>query len=503
MTGTVEPLVKTPVVLMASPAAPPPASDPLPAAAGPRVYRVGTLTYTRGALFQVMFWMLWGDFIFELLESMPTVTPLLLRWHGASDTLIGLVSSLSSVVAFLWFPIVATQSDRYRGRLGRRRPFLLWFAPPVMLSLMLLGAAKPAGVWLHRFLSAFGGDFFTVAGCSIAWIMVCVVVFLLFNAYIVQVFACLVADVIPVEVMGKFAGFYRAVGALGSLTFNRWILGWVEFHTFHVYLLIGLLFAGAFSVIIWKVKEGEYPPPPPKTPGGPLAAIREYLQTCFRHPFYLNYFTVTFFFWASLVPLGFVVFFGTQAGQPGYAPTLGLSLQDFGEVKGWTYLVSIPVFFVAGFFVDRFHALRVAMVGMLLTAGSYFCCFWFVADKPTLLFWWSLNQAAIAVYLGAGMALSPRLLPRERYGQFVSANLIFGMVGLIFSPPLIGWLLQHIADYRYIFIFCGTLTALSFLALLALYAQWKKLGGELHFTPPDPTRKISPAATPGTSAPGG
>ncbi|MEI7553391.1 MAG: MFS transporter, partial [Verrucomicrobiota bacterium] len=135
---------------MASPAAPPPASDPLPAAAGPRVYRVGTLTYTRGALFQVMFWMLWGDFIFELLESMPTVTPLLLRWHGASDTLIGLVSSLSSVVAFLWFPIVATQSDRYRGRLGRRRPFLLWFAPPVMLSLMLLGAAKPAGVWLHR-----------------------------------------------------------------------------------------------------------------------------------------------------------------------------------------------------------------------------------------------------------------------------------------------------------------------------------------------------------------
>ncbi|MEI7553378.1 MAG: MFS transporter, partial [Verrucomicrobiota bacterium] len=138
---------------------PPPASpDPSPdaplaapaAPAGPKLYKVGTLTYTKTALLQVAFWMLWGDFIFQLLESMPTVTPLLLRWHGASDLLIGLAGSLSSVVSFLWYPVVATQSDRHRGPLGRRRPFLLWFAPPVLLSLMLLGAAKPAGVWLHR-----------------------------------------------------------------------------------------------------------------------------------------------------------------------------------------------------------------------------------------------------------------------------------------------------------------------------------------------------------------
>jgi MFS family permease len=466
-----------------------------PAANEPKLYRVGTLTYTRGKLFQVVFWMLWGDFIFQLLESMPTVTPLLLRWHGASDTLIGLVGSLSSVVAFLWYPVVATQSDRHRGKLGRRRPFLLWFAPPVLVSLVLLGAVKPAGVWLHGLLSALGSDTVTVAGCSIAWIMVFVVIFLLFNAYIVQVFACLVADVIPVEVMGKFAGFYRAVGALGSLAFNRWVLGWVEAYTFHVYLLIGLLFAGAFSLIIWNVKEGEYPPPPPKTPGGPLGAIREYFQTCFRHPFYLNFFTVTLCFWTSLVPLGFVVFFGTQAGTAGYAPTLGLSLQEFGEVKGWTFVVQMVVFFIVGFFVDRFHALRVAGAGMLLTTVTYFCCFWFVDSKQTLLIWWSLNQAAIAVYLGSAMAMGPRLLPRERYGQFVSANLIYGMVGLILAPPVIGWLLQRIGDYRYVFIFCGVLTALAFMALLTLYAQWKKLGGDKDFAPPDPLGKVLDAGS--------
>ena len=461
--------------------------DSPPAAAEPKLYRVGTLTYTKAMLVQVVFWMLWGDFFFQLLESMVTVTPLLLRWHGASDTLIGLVGgSLSSVVAFFWYPVVATHSDRHRSRMGRRRPFLLWCTPPVVLSLFLLGASKPAGIWLHALLTVAGAHSFTVAGCSIAWISVCVVVFLLFNAYIVQVFACLVVDVIPAEVMGKFTGLYRAVGALGSLAFNRWALGWAEAYTLHLYVLIGLLFAGAFSVIIWNVKEGEYPPPPPKAPGGRLGAIREYFTTCFRHRFYLNYFCVTFFYWASLVPLNYVVFFSTKAGKPGYAETLGLSLQTFGEVKGWTYIVQVPVFFIVGFFVDRFHPMRVAVLGMFLTAASYFSCFWMIGNQHTLLLWWSLNQVAIAIFLGAASAMGPRLLPRERYGQFVSANLIFGMVGLVIAPPIVGRLLQSIADYRYVFIFCGVLTSLSLVALLLLHAQWKKLGGVRGFTPPDP-----------------
>ena len=453
----------------------------------PRLYKVGTLIYTKSALLQVMFWMLWGDFFYHLFDSMQGLTPLLLRWHGASDTTIGLVgSSLSSLAGFFWYPVVATHSDRYRGRLGRRRPFLLWFTLPAALSLFLLGAAEPGGLWLHRILSVLGVSALTVAGCSIVWISAFVLIFLIFYAYIVQVFACLVADVIPAEVMGRFSGIFRAIGALGSLAFNYWGMGWAKTHTIHLYLLIGALFAGAFYVLVWKVKEGGYPPPPPRPPGGRLGAIQEYLRTSFRHPFYLNFYAVTFFYWAAFVPLNFVVFFSTQAGAPGYAPTLNLSLQQFGEVKGLSSVVQIPVFLVIGFFVDRFHPIRVSIAGMLLTAISYFCCFWFVDSQHGLLVWWTVNQAAIAVYLGAALALTPRLLPLERYGQFVSANLIFGIIGVIFSPPLVGWLLQRIGDYRYAFFFCGVLTAFSLIALLTLHAQWKKLGGDAGFSPPVP-----------------
>jgi hypothetical protein len=48
-----------------------------------------------------------------------------------------------------------------------------------------------------------------------------------------------------------------------------------------------------------------------------------------------------------------------------------------------------------------------------------------------------------------------------------------------------GWLLGMVRDYRYIFIFSGACTALAFAALVCLFLQWRRLGGELGYTPPD------------------
>lgn len=452
----------------------------------PKVYRVGTLTYTKNALLQVMFWMLWGDFFYQLMESMPMIVPLQLRWEGASDTLIGLLASPTALLAFCLYPMIGMQSDNHRGLLGRRRPFLAWCTPPAVLSLMLLGAAKPAGAVVYRVLHGLGlSSGLTLAGCTIAWIALCSISFVIFNAYITQVYQYLFVDVIPQEVMGKFIGLYRVVGALGSIAFNRWVLGHAQIHTFQVYVDISLLYAAAFYLIVWRVKEGDYPPPPPKPPGRRLGAtIKRYVKECYSHPFYLNFYSLSFFFWGSLVPLSFIVFFATEAGRPGYAPTLGLSLAEFGRVKGWTFLIQIPVFFAAGPLCDRFHPIRVGLVGLFLISVSYFSCYWFVQGATSLLICWSLNQGALAIFLGAGAALTPRMLPRDRYGQYFSANQTFGYVSLIIGPPICGLLLGHLRDYRYVFIFCGLCTTATFVALIALYVQWKRLGGDKGFTPP-------------------
>ena len=65
----------------------------------------------------------------------------------------------------------------------------------------------------------------------------------------------------------------------------------------------------------------------------------------------------------------FVVFFGTKpgGGLEGYAPTIGLNLQEFGKIRGWGSLVSVPVFFAVGPLIDKFHPIRVCMVGLVVT----------------------------------------------------------------------------------------------------------------------------------------
>lgn len=470
---------------------PAPEVSPSPGGPGARIFRVGTLAYTRAALIQVMFWMLWGDFFFQLLESLPSIIPLQLRWAGASDVMIGFNGSLASICMIIMSPIAAVQSDRQRTRLGRRRPFLLWFTPPAVLSLMMLGWSKPGGMMLHDLLVRLGATQVSAPGCTIAWISASTVLFWVFNTYIVQVYAAMVVDVIPSAVIGKFTGLYRAVGGFGSLAFNRWAMGYVEAHTFHVYALVGLLYAGAFYLIVWKIKEGNYPPPAPRAKNRRWSGIKTYCKECFTHPFYLNVYCLPFFTWCSLVPMGYMVFYATSAGKPGYAATLGLTLKEFGELKSWTFLVQVIVYLTVGAFVDRFHPLRIGIMGLLLTSISYFCCFWFIHDAPSLLLWWCFNQAASAMFLVAYLSILPRLLPTDKYGQFFSANSTIGLTTLVLSPPLFGWLLETIRDYRYIFVFSGICMFLALVACVTLFLQWKKLGGDRSFVPPRTERPAS------------
>ena len=450
---------------------------------GPKkeVYRVGSLVYGPRALLTVMFWMLLGDLCLQIMEQLPTsIVPLQLRWASASDTLIGFLSgSLPAVLGILLNPVIGVQSDRHRGPLGRRRPFLLGATPLVVVALLGLGFAKPISGWLAAVTGAA-----SLSALQIGWIGGCMVIFIVANTYIMQVYQFLFVDVIPPEVMGKFVGCYRAVGALGAFAFHRFMFGKAETHTEWIYVVSAVLYAVSFFLLVWKVEEGSYPPPRPRTSVREMA--RSYLSECFSHAFYLKTYSLAFCFWSAIVPLWtFLVFFGTQPGQNlGYQPTLGLSLETFGQVRGWCSLVQVPVFFLVGPLVDRFHPLRVGMVGMLLSSVSFFLNFFLVRDEASFTFWLIVNFLAQAVYMGAYLAILPRLLPRAKYGQFFTANQIFGFLGVALAPVLCGALLETVKDYRFIYVWCGGCTFLGFLMCVFLFRDWRSRGGDHGFRPP-------------------
>ena len=447
----------------------------------PKVYRVGSLVYTPAALLTVMFWMLLGDLCLQIMEQLPTsLVPLQLRWATASDTLIGFISgSLPAFLGILLNPVIGIQSDRHRGKLGRRRPFLLWSMPLVLVGLLGLGFAKPVAAWLGAWTGAQ-----SLAAVEIGWIGGCMVLFVVANTYLMQIYQFLFVDVIPKEVMGRFVGCYRAVGALGAFVFHRFMFGHAETRTALIYVIAAILYGVSFSLLIWKVKEGEYGPPPPKQ--SLAKTTTSYFTECFSNPFYLKVYSLAFCFWSSIVPFWtFLVFFGTKPGQDlGYAPTLGLSLDAFGQVRGWCSLVQVPVFFLVGPLVDRFHPLRLGMAGMLLSSLTFFANFAFVHDEATFTFWLITNFIAQAIYMGAYLAILPRLLPRGKYGQFFTANQIFGFAGVVLAPVLCGRLLETMKDYRFIHVWCGTCTMVGFFMSVALYRHWCRLGGDAGYQPP-------------------
>lgn len=444
------------------------------------IWHVGTLQYTRRALALVFFWMLWGDFCLTIMESViPRLVPLQLKDAGASSLLIGaLVTSIPSGMNFIMNPIISTRSDRHRSRLGRRMPFLLWPTPALTICLILLGFSGSIASGLH-YLVAFSGNFISVQHIRIAVIGLLMVCFSFFNLFITTVYYYLFADIIPQQVMGKFTCLFRVVGAVGGIVFNWWMLGYADIHSRAIYVGAGLLYLVAFLSLVRQVKEGEYPPPPPLAQRkSVLAAIKKYGQECFSKTFYQKLYAIAACFWAASIPFNtFVIFYATK--------TLGLKLEQFGAVLALAGMATIPLFFVMGPIIDRFHPIRTAFLGLSLMAASAMCGFLFVHDYSTFRFWILIFLMANAVYIASNLSLLPRLLPRIRYGQFSSANAMVNAIALILAPLGCGFMLDKTGDWRYVFIWAAVWSVLGAIACFAVYVQWKNLGGDLHYSPPE------------------
>ena len=108
-----------------------PSTEILAVSPPPKLWTVGTLTYTAAGLSAVFFWLLWGDFSLTLKDrSVPPTLQLLLESLKVSNAQLGLLlGSLPQCLGMIIAPIIAYRSDRHRGPLGRRIPFLIKFTP--------------------------------------------------------------------------------------------------------------------------------------------------------------------------------------------------------------------------------------------------------------------------------------------------------------------------------------------------------------------------------------
>jgi Na+/melibiose symporter-like transporter len=449
---------------------------------GRRVWRVGTLAYTRGGLGNVFLWMLWGDFCLHLMDMgvVPNVVPLQLKKYGATGFMIGLITgTVMEIMSTVMVAVVSTWSDRHRSRFGRRIPFLLWSTPPLAVCLILLGFSPQLAGWLKAHApGALAG--ISVASLTIGTLAVTLTAYKFFDIVPQSVYYYLWPDVIPARLMGTFTCWFKVVGTLGVMFFNWRLLKHADAHPEWICLLAAALYLFSFLMLVWMVREGDYPPPEPAPTGQLLEraakSVRRYVRECFSHAYYWKIYLFNVCFICGLAPLGtFLVLYGTD--------TLKIGLDRYGSAMAIRDGARLIVFLAMGPLVDRFHPLRAGIVANILACVTGAAAFAFTRGQTSFLVMTVLVFVAVAIFQASTFALGPRILPQKQYGQFCSANGVVYRLGLAAAMPFAGWFFDRVG-YGYLFAWFAAFTLLSSVLIVSLYFDWKRLGGDENYVAP-------------------
>ena len=441
---------------------------------------MGTLTYTTGALVILFCWLLWGDFAWSIKErSVPSIVQLLLKKFDASDTFTALlIGTLPQFIAMILGPVVGYLSDRHRGRMGRRIPFLLIPTPIALLSMIGLAFSPAIGQFTHTALGLHS------PGLNLSVLFSIGLFWALFETAAITanaVYGALINDVVPHAVIGRFYAIFRAVTLLASILFNYCLIGKAETHFMWLFLGIGAIYAVGFITMCVKVKEGKYPPPPPAElshAGSFSSAVKSYFRDCFSNPYYLWVFGAISLSWMAFTPINlFSVFF---------AKSINMNIEVWGKYIALTFVISFVLSYPLGALADRFHPLRVGLVVMALYAAVTLWGGLFAKDTTTYAIALVCHGVLSGAWITATASIGQMLLPKAKFAQFASAMALVTCAGTMLTGPFVGKFLDHVHHvYRYTYLASSGLAILALLTSVLLYSKFKKLGGPRFYIAPE------------------
>lgn len=363
--------------------------------------------------------------------------------------------------------------------------------PFLAVSLVLIGFSDDIGRWLHQAFFAGG----TIRQTSVIIVLLAVFAgcFDLFNMFVASVYWYLFNDVVPLACMGRFMGWFRAVGTVSSGLYGFFVFKYALSHMRAIYLGAAVLYVVGFGLMCLRVKERDYPPPDDADRAPSLLRdIRTFARECYTSRFYWDLFLYTMFMAVGGTILGN---FGTF-----FSLSLGLTLDQIGKLGAFASWSVAAAMVLAGVLVDRWHPVRVVAYGAAMGAFMAFNNWiWLFAEPPSpqFYFWTAIAVLPFGMFSQAlhGAAALPRemmLFPRERFGQFCGAQSLIRSAGTMFGGLLAGLFLDGVRRftptdafaYRFLFFWSGTCTVAAFAFHYRGFRVWKRLGGAAGYQPP-------------------
>jgi maltose/moltooligosaccharide transporter len=458
-----------------------PPLDPPVAPAPKKIWSVGTLTYTSGGLAILFFWLLWGDFAWNMKErAIGPVGVIMLKEFGINSAWLGIITaSVPSALGLIIAPIIAVRSDRHRSRWGRRIPFLLVPTPLVALSMIGIGCTVPIADWVRELWGPGAPDVMLtrILVFTFFW-----TTFEIFQTIAQSVLGALCNDVVPQAWIGRFFGYFRAVSLLAAIVFNLFMIEHAKTQFQPIMIGLGLIFGVGFAMMCFFVKEGEYPPPPPPSPERSardrfITPIIIYFKECAGTPFYLWVFAAVMLAGMAGVPI--------NTYSIPYSRSLGITDKHYGELLVITYCFSLVLTFAMGWFADKFHPLRVGLVAISLYAIVMLFGTFYATDARSFSIAFVAHGVLMGTYITGTASLGARLFPRAKFAQFGSAAGLVGALCFMVLAPGIGFVLDATgSQYRYTFIGSGIIALFGVAAYIGLYRRFLKHGGLKNYVAP-------------------
>lgn len=355
------------------------------------------------------------------------ILPLYAKAFGVSYSVVGLVISAFGFARILLDVPAGTLADRW----GRRPLLLLGIAIFSATGVIAAFAPNIYYLILARFVQGVGAALFTTSGMAI------------------------VGDIAPAGERGRYMSTYQMSFFLGTSTgpaIGGFLAEWGGFAL--PFLLLSVLsLGGAIFAYIWVQESLAGDDPPTTSPAELLKALHK----AARNLFVANLAVLVTFLTLSGIRMMAIPLYGQKV--------LGLSQSEIGVILALAAFVNIPSLFWSGPMVDRVGSRPIFILGFAsATVATYGLTF-------THSF---LSLAAVATFFGfttglnqpaQGRAVLEAADPHHR-GMSVGLHRVFGDVGVILGPTLVGILADHsglASPFSWVAVLCGIMAVASVL----------------------------------------
>jgi len=434
-------------------------------------FSVGTLTYNKRGLWLVFFWLMWNDFSITLLEQVTSLTGIMMRDRQASYTLMATFGTVGGILGMWINPFFSTWSDRLRTRFGRRRPILM-IATPLFAASLCAIAFMPD---FYHFLMKFQAmaqllNHIPING-EVLFIGMASIVNGLFNGVVLAIFSYYYWDVVPEIVLGRFNSLAKIVTVAAGMVWSFGVVGYAEHHTKMVFIGVSIFCLSVYLLSVWQVKEGGYPAPEPRATTNMLEPIYDYFRDCFSKPYYLWIFFGTLLFQLGNQGGNFQFFYlrydlGMDLTTTGWINGIGLTATTaFGLLLGYS----------TGSLIDRLKPIRVIPATFFFWSLLTLVSFFVVRDKLSAAIMASLININLFVFGVSLGAVTVELFPREKIGQFCSAQAFFYQtIIMVLNPLVISPFFDRIKFNRGGYLWSTFFYLMAGLVTVKVYRNWKR-----------------------------